>query len=491
MNGSNNEDKTTQTRRQDSRTNGTRTRRMTRTSQVTRSTGAHISTGLLVATMLAQIIIVTMQPACRPGPVKAPRAATKTHALVDWNVTSFKAGDVRVLLKRAPGKKVVAMRLYFQGGCQNLTDVNAGIEELVLSTTQIAGSRKYPMDRLARFLYSRGIQLYTGTGQDYSVLAVKSIQSQFRAALDVLTDLALHPILDGPGLKVQRQRQIWAVRTQYDEADQQVSLKAEEEYFKGHPYARRQMGTVENLKRFTSEDLVAYHRKMLAADKLLLVVTGDVDPRQLKALAMAAFANLPSSSQKFHAAPPPTHASSRLIYVPRDLPTNYILAYFAAPRPGQPDYAAARLAAKLLSDKLFEELRTQRRLCYAVAAGLSVRRSNVGYIYMSTRSANQALQQTVRIIDHLKHKGVTAEELVGLQAVFLTKRLMKLQTQSAQAKLLARALLVAGNWRWASQSLAQIAAVTRPRLQAALNRYLKNIQVVVLGPKSPGQVQIP
>ncbi|MCD6497602.1 MAG: insulinase family protein [Deltaproteobacteria bacterium] len=468
-----------------------RTAHRTLPGSVSQSRLGHAPPLLLVATILGSLPIFALQPACKPNPVKTPRATTKPLALVDWNVTAFKTGGVRVLLKRAPGKKVVAMRLYFQGGCQNLTDANAGIEKLVLSTTEIAGSRKYPMDRLARFLYSRGIQIYTGTGQDYSVLAAKAIQSQFRAAWDVLVDLALHPILRGPGLKVQRQRQMWAVRTQYDEADQQISLKIEKEYFKGHPYERRQMGTVENLKRFTPQDLERYHRTMLQADRLLLVVTGDVDPAELKTLAIAAFGNLASSSQEFHATPPPRHEAPRLIHVPRDLPTNYILAYFAAPTPGQPDYAAARLAAKLLSNKLFEDLRTQRRLCYAVSAGLSVRRSNVGYIYMSTRSADQALRQTVRIIDELKHKGVTAKELAGLKAVFLTKRLMKLQTQSAQAKLLARSLLVVGNWRWAGRSLAAIAAVTRPQLQAALNRYLKNLQVVVLGPKSPGQVQIP
>ena len=60
--------------------------------------------------------------------------------------------------------------------------------------------------------------------------------------------------------------------------------------------------------------------------------------------------------------------------------------------------------------------------------------------------------------------------------------LLGLQTQSAQARLLARAALSSGDPRWALRSPGEIEAVTRTDIQKALTKIAQTLRVLLLGP---------
>lgn len=411
-----------------------------------------------------------------------PPVSTARNWKLTWDVEVFKAGQVTVIHRSTPGKPVVAVRIYIQGGCQNLSKRTAGIEELMLSTLELGGSAGFPMDKLARTKYSKGIQIVSGTGQDYSVVGSKCVKEHFDKAWEILTDITLKPSLSGRALEIQRQRQLKEIQTRQDSPNSQISVAAEQFYFAGHPYALLQEGSEENVRRFTSADLAAYHGKALKGDRLLVVVVGDLDREDLKRKASKAFGGLSASSKPFVAVSFPTHGKPRLKVIPRDLPTNFVIGYFAAPPPGHPDYAPLKVGLSILSDTLFREIRTKRRLSYAVATGLAARRANVGYVYLFSRQPNKAVAVALKEMKKMAAKKVPRQELNDNLQVFLTHNLMRLQTQSAQARLLGRAVLVAGDWRWAEGHLSDLQKVTPEAIQKVMSRYCKNLQFVLLGP---------
>jgi zinc protease len=401
----------------------------------------------------------------------------------EWDVAVIRVGSFRVLHKQTPGKAVVALRMYFLGGSQNLTAKTSGIEQLVLSTAELGGSQKYPLDRLSDALSARGIQLQVAAGQDYSVLAARCVRPHFEKTWDILVDLTLRPRLEGQALEIQRGRQLKAIATRFDRPDSQVSLAAERFYFDGHPYARLQLGTRENVAGFSAADLQRYHQNtLLRADRMVLVVVGDLDRKKLAARARKAFGALKAGAKPFSRVAPPVHTKPAVKTISRAIPATFVLGYFKAPPPGHPDYPAARIASAFLSEELFTQIRTKRRLAYAVSAGISVRRANVGYIYISTRKPNRTVAVALTRIRKLIRQGISQQDLAEMQSVFVTRRLMKLQTQSAQARLIARARLTAGDHRWAEKYLEQMRRVTPADVKRVLETYLRNIQFVALGP---------
>src|SRR6185436_4002554 len=78
--------------------------------------------------------------------------------------------------------------------------------------------------------------------------------------------------------------------------------------------------------------------------------------------------------------------------VARDLPTVYVSGFFSAPNPKSDDYAATLVGMNILSDRLFEEVRTKRNLSYAAFAGLRRSAAATGQLYVSTPDPNAAVR---------------------------------------------------------------------------------------------------
>ena len=72
------------------------------------------------ATAVCAIIVLAGCPHPKPRHAASRRHVAET---LGWSIDDFTAGKVRVLYKRSPGKKVVAVRIYFDGGTRNLTPV--------------------------------------------------------------------------------------------------------------------------------------------------------------------------------------------------------------------------------------------------------------------------------------------------------------------------------------------------------------------------------
>ena len=410
----------------------------------------------------------------------------KTRFSPTWDLKVFKVNGIQVVHKNTPKKPVVSLRVYFNGGSGNLTEKTAGVEELLLSTMEMGGSKSYPMDKLSTTLSRTGIQLQAAAGQDYSVLAIKTTTRHFDTAWSILSDLIMNPALDAMALKVQRRRQLKAIQTRFDSPDSQISVVSEKFFFAGHPYSHLQMGTEANVKRFTVDDLEAHHKKLLNPEKMVVVAVGDLDRSDLERKiqkAMGALKARPGARAQAKPFPSaPEKKANRVKLVARALRTNYVLGYFNAPAPGHPDYAATRIATAFLSDELFETLRTKKHLVYAISSGISVRRANIGYIYLSTKKPNAAVEAALAKIKGLAAEGVSQQELDEMRSVFVTKRLLKLQTQGAQARLLGRAHLTAGDANWAERSLVEMRNVSTADVSRMLDKYVKNIQFVLVGP---------
>jgi len=84
-------------------------------------------------------------------------------------------------------------------------------------------------------------------------------------------------------------------------------------------------------------------------------------------------------------------------------------------------------------------------------------------------------------INNLKTKLIGEEEISGISGHFLTLYYIDQQTNAAQAAELAKYELIGGGWRNAFQFLDKIREVKPKEVQAAANKYMKNIRFVVIG----------
>jgi predicted Zn-dependent peptidase len=400
-------------------------------------------------------------------------------------VSEFEVNGLKVLVKRREGSQTVAAGLFLKGGSRNITSANAGIESLMLDVATQA-SAGFPRERLRSELARTGTVIGSSDNYDYSVLSFTATRANFDSMWNVFADVALHPAFTKEDFDLAKTRALSSLADDADDPDTYLQRLLERAAYAGHPYVNRPEGTIESVSRLTLEDVRRYHQQVMETSRLLLVLVGDLDANQLRQRIAASFGKLPRGTYRAEAVPQLSFSASTVEITQRGLPTNYIEGLFGAPPLTAPDIYPMQVAAAMLRDRVFEEVRVKRNLSYAPSAFLSSQAANVGGIYVSAVDANQAIRVMLDEIRRLQTQAVSETDITGVVSQYLTTYYMGQETNAAQAASLAEYELIGGGWRNTFDTIARLRAVTPTDVQRVSQKYMRNIRFVVLG--NPAQI---
>jgi predicted Zn-dependent peptidase len=343
------------------------------------------------------------------------------------------------------------------------------------------GSRKFPREMVRRELSRTGGSIGSAVSNDYSAISFASTRRNFDRSWEIFTDLALNPAFAAEDIARARAQISTGLREQETNSDNYLQILQDRVIYANHPYANDVNGTLENIARFSAKDLSDYHKKLMETSRLLLVVVGDIDPKDVEKRIAATFGKLPRGDYKESAYPALDFSKATLDVTSRTLPTNYVQGVFNAPSLNSPDYYAMRVAVTVLQSRIYQEVRTKRQLSYAPNAELGSFSSNVGNIYVTAVDANQAVKVMLDEVKNLKTQQINEETIDGISGHFLTLHFIGQETNAAQAGELAKYELIGGGWRNAFDFLDKIREVKPAEVQAAAQKYMKNIRFVVIG----------
>ena len=395
-------------------------------------------------------------------------------------VTELDVNGLKVLIKRRPNSQTVAAGLFFRGGARNLTADNAGIENLMLNVAT-EGSQKFPREILRRELAQTGSSISSGTNYDYSVLALASTRQSFDRSWEIFTDIALHPAFAPNDVELTREKLLTSLRSAEDNPDGFLEVLVDKTINAKTPYENDPNGTIETISKFDTENLRAYHQKVMQTSRLLLVIVGDLDATALQQRIADSFGKLPRGTYKETPLPTFDFSKPTLDITSQNLPTNYIQGVFDAPSIKNPDFYAMRVATTILRDRVFEEVRVKRNLSYAPSADMGSTGINSGNIYVTAVNANQAISVMLNEINSLKTTKVDDRDISGVTGQFLTTYFIGQETNAAQAAELARYELIGSGWRNSFDFLDQVKKVTPDDVQRVSQKYIKNLRFIVLG----------
>ena len=395
-------------------------------------------------------------------------------------ITEFDVNGMKVLIKRRPGTPTVAAGLYFRGGVKNLTADNAGIEGFALNAAT-EGTKSYPRQKLRKETSSVGTVISAGANYDFSTLAMACTRQNFENSWKIFVDVAINPAFAPEDVERVRGTFLTGLRAQNDSPEGALDSVNDSVLYAGHPYSNDPQGTIANVTKFKAADLGAYHRGLVQTSRMLLVIVGDLDPAGLRKQIEASFGILPRGDYKDTALPALNFSKPTVDITTKTVETNYVKGSFAAPSIRDADYYAMRTAMTVLQQRVFEEVRGKRNLSYAPDAELDELAANTASISASTDRPNEAVAVMLDEIKKLKQGSVDADTIGQMGAYFLTTYYLKEETNAAQAAELAQYELLGGGWRNSLEFLARMRKVKPAEVQAAANKYMKNIRFVIVG----------
>jgi zinc protease len=421
----------------------------------------------------------------------APRRSSLEQAprlVTEGDVTEAEVGGMRVLVKHIPGAELVAARLDIRGGVRTGRHEEAGIEHLALAVAVSGGTESLPREALHRRLSELGASLSIKAGHDASTLQARCLRESWDATFTLLAEAFLHPAMPEEEVERQRSQQLAGLSREHERPELHARERVRQVLFRGQSSEHHPMGTEASVRKLTREALVAHLGTLRERRRLLLVVVGDVEPAQVLRQAREAFGALAPGEAPSLPPPPPVFEHPSVQVEARKLPTQYLLSGFHLPGWGEKDFAAALVAVSVLDSRVFDEVRTKRRLAYSVKALSDVSEARAwGHLYVATVDPGATMPVMLGEARRLRTEAVAPEDLKAHIAVFTTSFLVESDSLDAQAELLSRALRFGGDWRLARDLPARLKEVTAESVRAFADKHLRNLQTVVVG--DPAKVE--
>jgi zinc protease len=406
----------------------------------------------------------------------SPSAVAQT----DTTTTSFDVSGVKVILRRNTSNDVVAANVYLLGGAQQLTPATQGIELMLLRAAEY-GTKRFPGDVGRQVIARLGSVVNITPAEDWTVFGFTGIRSTFDSTWAVFADRLVAPTLDSVQVEQVRARMLTAARAAATSPDPIVNQLADSLTFMGHPYGFSPEGNAATLQSITLRQLRSYQASQMVTSRMLVVVVGNVDRPTVEQLVGRTLGQLPRGNYTWSPPHQPAKLGRALVVRDAQLPTNYLLGYYAGPAATDQDYPALRLATAILSGRFFTEIRSKRNLSYEVDAPFLDRAIATGGVYVTTVDPNQTLQLMHIEIDRLKGELIDPRGLERLVQQFITDFFLKNETNADQATFLARAQIYQGDYKAASHFVEDLRRVQPEDIRRVARTYMHDFRFVYLG----------
>ncbi len=392
-----------------------------------------------------------------PGPVRAAAFAR----------TTLPDGPT-VLSERVPGVRSVSTGVWVRAGAAHEDRRRLGVSHL-LEHMVFKGSDRRSARDFALELESRGGSLDAYTAREHTAYTARVLDTDLDVALDVLSDLVLHPLLREEDLELEREVVLEEIAQVEDTPDDLVFELHGERLWSDHPYGLPILGNRETVASLTTGDLRALHRGAYRPANMVIAAAGNVDHdvfvETVAGLFPGSGAGERAAARELADPPAPTpHAH----HVPRPTAQAHIVTGCATPGHADPLRYAMVLVSNAfgggMSSRLFQRIREELGLSYAVYAFQSFyRRAGVAGAYLGTRPewAGRAIDALREEYRRLAADGLTPEELEDGRTQLKGSLLLSLESTSARLQRLASAELNDEPWLAADELAAKIDGVTR------------------------------
>lgn len=340
---------------------------------------------------------------------------------------------------------LLACQVLLRGGSVADAPAPAGVGSLVASLLAKGAGRRDAY-AFAETVEGAGGSFGAAAGPEAIVLRSQFLARDQHLMLELLADALRAPRLNEDEFEHLRARQIEFIKAVKDsEPAELIDAYGRAMLFAGHPYAWPVHGSESSLARITHAHALEYHRAQFGADRLIVVLAGDLDIHQAGEAVRGALASWPPAVGRVPLPPPPPPSGPRVLLVdaPGAAQSHFWIGATGVDR-RYPYRAALDLVNTLFGGRftslLNAELRIKSGLSYGARSSF-VRGSVPGEFairsFVETANTARAIRLALQALDRLHHDGVSAQMLASARAYTLGQYALGFETAADWAAALA------------------------------------------------------
>lgn len=416
---------------------------------------------------------------------RTPKASKHAQRNIE---TTVLPNGVRVISEWMPHVRSVSVGIWLDAGSRRESAEESGLSHFIEHMV-FKGTARRSAEEIARSVDSLGGNLDAFTGKELVCFNVKVLDEHLDQAFDIIADMVLHPAFREDDIEKEKGVILEELKMEVDNPEYLLHETFSANFWRGHALGQSIIGTKRTIRSFNGKMVRSFYKSIYTPRNIIVTAAGHVPHARLVEIVAGHFASLPKRA----ASPKPEvpKPQARIIVKEKtSLEQVHLIVGVPAHAVAHPRRFSAYVLNTLLggsmSSRLFQNIREQRGLVYAVFSELnSYRDSGVLATYAGT--SRQALPEVLELIRaefrKMKNEPVPADELERGKNHLKGSVMLGLESTSSRMTNLARQELYFGRFISLDEVVAQIDAVTAESVQETAAELFKteNIAAAVLG----------
>jgi predicted Zn-dependent peptidase len=340
--------------------------------------------------------------------------ASRTETGSEYQKTVLDNG-LRVVTEKIPYLRSVSIGVWVITGSRDEHPQENGISHFIEHLLFKGTERRTAFD-IAKEIDSVGGSLNAFTGREYTCFYAKVIDQNLPLAIDLLSDIFLHSLMDVKDVEKERMVILQEIKMVEDTPDDYIHDLFNRVCWGDHPLGFPIYGTSELVQSFHRDQLHQFFRENYPPDRIVVCAAGNVEHRKVVEMIEGTFGKI-TKSDKTRGRSKPDPISTTNIRK-RDLEQ----VHFCLGTRGLQYNHSLRFASYILntilgggmSSRLFQEIRENRGLAYSVYSYLPTYiDSGLVVVYAGTNedSFQEVIELVLKEFDRLKKEPLKNGEL--------------------------------------------------------------------------------
>jgi predicted Zn-dependent peptidase len=395
-----------------------------------------------------------------------------------------------------PGTRALTALVAFDAGARTEHEDENGMAHF-LEHLVFKGGEKFPTYRDVNETAERlGAQLNAYTSHDLVAFHITCRAEAAMSAIDLLTDFVARARIDAEELDRERGVVVQEIARSNDVPSSVADRLLDRATYGDHPLGRSVLGPEEHLRTFARDAILAFRARQWSPGRGGAFLAGDLSHVDVDG-AGEAFERFPAAGERNGTDPAPEF-ERRVMVEERDTQQSHLrLHWRPAIDPSDPRQRAALAVTSTLlggsmGSRLFDEIREQRGLCYAIrsygAAHADAPRLDVSSGLDSSKCV-EAYERIRTIVDDLAENGPRDGEVERARAYAAGSAVLMLESTGAVASRTAREKITFGELRSPDEAIAALDAVSEDDVRDVARRVEGAPVVACVGPHDAGDFE--
>jgi len=382
-----------------------------------RSTSNHI---VAAAVLLPAFMILAALTSCQPSVLHSPSEMSfqpVSFAFPQSDQVKLSNGMV-LYLKEDHELPLLNLVALIRTGAVYEPEDKLGLASLTGAVMRTGGTQSLSGDEINETLEFIAASMETGISREVGSASLSVLSKDREIGLDIFADVLMHPVFAQDKVDLAKKKELEAIRRRNDDPQGIAFREFRRILFRGSPRGR--VPTLKTVTAITREDMIAFHRKYVHPNAIILGVSGDFKRDEMIRTIEALFAEWKPVEVDIPSIPPQESPPAISVhYAYKDLPQSTIVMGHPVIGKMHPDFFAFEVLNFILGDggfrsRLMSEVRSNRGLAYSVGSIYNAEADQglfAAYCFTKSGSTLESIRLMSEIVRSVKEKGISQEEL--------------------------------------------------------------------------------